>query len=96
MDIYTRGLQVYIQLEAFAQEALEELERRGLHIEVVEPTRGLIQARIPFDRLEDVSQLSFVKFIRLPELLAHKATRSSVRILCGSSWGPLGLTSASG
>jgi len=71
MDIDTRGLQVYIQLEAFAQEALEELERRGLHIEVVEPTRGLIQARIPFDRLEDVSQLPFVKFIRLPEYSYH-------------------------
>jgi Subtilase family len=71
MDVDSRGLQVYIELETFTQEAVEELESRGLHIEILEPSLRLVQARIPFDRLEAVSQLPFVKFIRLPEYNYH-------------------------
>jgi hypothetical protein len=67
MAIDTQGLQVYIELEAFAPEVVEALETQGLSIEVVEPTLRLIQARLPLDRVEAVSQLPFVKFIRLPD-----------------------------
>jgi hypothetical protein len=67
IDINAQGLQVYIELQGFAPSVVGELGQRGVHIEVVEPTRRLIQARIPVDRLDEVSQLPFVKFIRPPD-----------------------------
>jgi hypothetical protein len=67
LDINAHGVQVYIELERFDQDFVEALEMHGLNLEVVEPTLRLIQARIPLDRIEAVSQLPFVKFIRLPD-----------------------------
>jgi hypothetical protein len=67
MDINAEGLQVYIGLEAFDQQSLAQLQGRGAIVEVMAPDHRLIQARIPLDRIERVSQLRFVRFIRLPD-----------------------------
>lgn len=70
LDINANGLQVYIELEEVRpriQEMIEGLKAFGVTIEIVEPVAKLVQARIPLDRIERVSQLPFVKFIRLPD-----------------------------
>jgi subtilisin family serine protease len=67
MDTSEKGLQVYIELEELSQEILEQLKTWDVTIEIVEPIHKLVQARIPLDRLEQVSRFPFVKFIRLPD-----------------------------
>jgi Subtilase family/FG-GAP-like repeat len=67
MDINAQGLQVYIGLEEFDQGLLAQVQGRGAIIEIVAPDQRLIQARLPLDRIEQVSQLRFVRFIRLPD-----------------------------
>jgi subtilisin family serine protease len=67
MDTNEQGLQVYIELNELGQEILEQLKTSGVTIEIVESIRKLLQARIPLDRLEQVSRFPFVKFIRLPD-----------------------------
>jgi subtilase family protein/VCBS repeat protein len=67
MDSSTDALQVYIELEAFDQGIPAQLQGRGVTIEIVAPDHRLIQARIPLHRIEQVSRLPFVKFIRLPD-----------------------------
>jgi hypothetical protein len=60
-------LQVYIELTEFDQGMVAQLQGHGAIIEIVAPDHRLIQARIPLDRIEQVSRLPFVKFIRLPD-----------------------------
>jgi hypothetical protein len=67
MDINAQGLQVYVELEEVGPAILEELKSHGTMIEIVAPSARIIQARIPLDRIEQVGQLPFVRFIRLPD-----------------------------
>jgi putative transposon-encoded protein len=67
MDSRADSLQVYIELEAFDQGILAQLRAQGAVIEIVAPDRRLVQARLPLDRIEQVSRLPFVRFIRLPD-----------------------------
>ncbi|MGH8064143.1 MAG: S8 family serine peptidase [Candidatus Entotheonellia bacterium] len=67
MDSSADVLQVYIELEAFDQGILAQLQDQGAIIEIVAPDHRLIQARLPLDRIEQVSRLPFVRFIRLPD-----------------------------
>jgi YVTN family beta-propeller protein len=67
MDINEKRLQVYIELKELGQEILEQLKTWGVTIKIAKPIHKLVQARIPFDRIEQVSRFRFVKFIRLPD-----------------------------
>src|SRR3990172_2558366 len=57
------NIQTYIYMENMDQENISKLESMNVKIEIVNSKYNLIQAWIPFDIVEEVASLSFVKKI---------------------------------
>ena len=60
------SIQTYIHVDTFGDEEKALLEKYEVVIEVANKELGIIQAWIPFDRVNEVAQLSFVKRITPP------------------------------
>jgi subtilisin family serine protease len=63
----------YIYTTSTDQNTLQELEALGARIELTNHQHAIVQAWIPFDKLEAIADLSFVKRIRTP---GYAVTRS--------------------
>ncbi len=59
-------VQVYILVDEVTDEKLDALRRAGATVELKDAPRRLVQARVPVTRLEEVADLPFVQFVRLP------------------------------
>jgi subtilisin family serine protease len=59
-------IQTYIYLQNTDKENISKLESMGVKIEIVNAKYDIVQAWIPFDKIEEVSNLSFVKKITPP------------------------------
>ncbi|MBF8302071.1 MAG: cell surface protein, partial [Candidatus Dadabacteria bacterium] len=60
------NIQTYIYMENMDQENISKLESMNVKIEIVNSKYNLIQAWIPFDIVEEVASLNFVKKITPP------------------------------
>ncbi len=60
------NIQTYIYMENMDQDNISKLESMNVKIEIVNSKFNLIQAWIPFDKVEEVASLSFVKKITPP------------------------------
>ena len=60
------AIQVYIHVEPVGDAAISVLETYKVTIEIVNEELGIIQAWIPFDRIDEVAGLPFVKRITPP------------------------------
>jgi hypothetical protein len=59
-------VQVYVLLQAVDDAALQALSAHGVTVEIRDPARKRVQARVPAGRLQEVASLPMVTFIRLP------------------------------
>ena len=64
--------QVYILMSAVTDATVAELTAAGVTIEIRDPGRRRVQARIPVSSLQAVAQLSIVDAIRLPTYARHR------------------------
>ena len=64
-------VQVYILMSAVNDERLAQLRAGGATIEIPDPARRRVQARVPATRLQSIAALPFVDFIRLPTYARH-------------------------
>jgi len=60
------NIQTYIYMENMDQENISKLESMDVKIEIVNSKFNLIQAWVPFDKVEEVASLSFVRKITPP------------------------------
>src|SRR3990172_6439969 len=60
------NIQTYIYMENMDQDNISKLESMNVKIEIVNSKYNLIQAWIPFDKVEEVASLNFVKKITPP------------------------------
>jgi hypothetical protein len=60
------SIQTYIHVDTFGAEEKALLEKYEAVIEITNEKLGIVQAWIPFDRINEVAQLSFVKRITPP------------------------------
>src|SRR3989337_1884414 len=60
------NIQTYIYMENMDQENISKLESMNVKIEIVNSKYNLIQAWVPFDEVEEVASLNFVKKITPP------------------------------
>ncbi len=60
------GVQVYILLSDWSDDILSGLQAAGITIEIADRASRRVQARVPASRLQAVSTLPFVTFIRTP------------------------------
>src|SRR4030065_253704 len=60
------NVQSYIYMENMDQENISQLESMDVKIEIVNPKFNLIQAWVPFDKVEELASLNFVKKITPP------------------------------
>ena len=60
-------VQVYIELTAVGEAEQMMLTARGITVELANEELATVQAWIPLDRLEEVTQLPFVKKIKVPD-----------------------------
>lgn len=67
MRINANGeVQVYVLVTEINDDNLKQLESAGVTIQLKEDKRQLVQALVPVSRLAQVSELPFVRFVRLP------------------------------
>ena len=59
-------VQVYILVQSLTDETLRDLQQHGATIEIPDPGRKRVQARLPATRLQEIAALPFVTFVRLP------------------------------
>lgn len=59
-------VQVILSLSAVTSENLDHLSGHGVVIEAEQVAEKLVQARIPLNRVQEVSELPFIRQIRLP------------------------------
>ncbi len=71
------AIQTYIHVERFGSSDNDSLRALGVHIEHYNPKTNIVQAWIPADRLESVSNLSFVTRLTPPQY-AHPRTGSKL------------------
>ena len=64
-------VQVYILMSAVNEERIAQLRAGGATIEIPDPARRRVQARVPATRLKSIAALPFVDFIRLPTYARH-------------------------
>ena len=62
----TGRIQTVIQVTTVDKQVESVLEQQGVHIDITDEALHLIQAWIPFERVEQVAQLPFVRYIRPP------------------------------
>jgi len=60
-------LEVMIRMTEITADMLKELEDHGSAIEMYDQAQNLVQAWIPFDKITEVADLNFVKFLDLPD-----------------------------
>src|SRR3989337_2040421 len=60
------NIQTYIHMENMDQDNISKLESMNVKIEIVNSKYNLIQAWVPFDKVEEVASLNFVKKITPP------------------------------
>lgn len=60
------NIQAYIYVQDTNKESISEIESIGVKIEIVSTKYNIIQGWIPFDKVEEVANLSFVKKITPP------------------------------
>src|SRR3990170_4030082 len=60
------NIQTYIYMENMDQDNISKLESMNVKIEIVNPKFNLIQAWVPFDKVEELASLNFVKKITPP------------------------------
>jgi hypothetical protein len=63
---HTGRLQAVVLVTAVEERMVSQLEAHQAHVEIADAELRLIQAWIPFDRLEDIATLPFVHAIRPP------------------------------
>jgi len=66
-------VQVYVLMDEVTDEHLQELIAAGATIEIPDPERRRVQARIPVAQLASVAALPSVSFIRLPSYPVRRA-----------------------
>jgi subtilisin family serine protease len=66
------NIQTYIRFHTFGKAERAQLEGYDANIEIVNEDQGIIQAWIPFDTVDEVAQLPFVKLITPP---GYRVTR---------------------
>jgi hypothetical protein len=66
------NIQTYIRFHTFGKAERAQLEGYDVNIEIVNEDQGIIQAWIPFDTVDEVAQLPFVKLITPP---GYRVTR---------------------
>ncbi len=60
------NIHTYVRVRTFSSAERAQLEAYEVKIEIINEEHGIIQAWIPFDRVDEVSQLPFVKLITPP------------------------------
>jgi subtilase family protein/ASPM-SPD-2-Hydin domain-containing protein len=60
------SVQVYIEVNELTDQELAQIESAGITVEVVAKNRKTVQARVPAPLLAAVTDLPFVRFVRLP------------------------------
>src|SRR5262249_5573765 len=68
-------VQVYILLDDVSDATIGRLSAAGAIIEIKDPDRRRVQARVPVSRLQAVAGLSVVSAIRLPTYARHRSGR---------------------
>lgn len=60
-------IQVYIDVDQISPELLRQLKATEVSIELTNPTLWIIQAWVPFDRIEELADRQSVTRIRPPD-----------------------------
>lgn len=60
-------IQLYLDVDAISPELLSELQTLGVTIELTNPTLRIIQAWVPFDKIEKLADVQSVVRIRPPD-----------------------------
>jgi hypothetical protein len=66
------NIHALLLVSAIDEHVLSRLEEHRVRIDMVYDTLLLVQAWIPFDRLEDVAALPFVRYIRPPSYATRR------------------------
>jgi hypothetical protein len=67
-------IQVYVHVSSFEETNIGVLYEHEVEIEITNSKLGIIQAWIPFDRLDEVARLSFVEAITPPSYESPRGT----------------------
>jgi hypothetical protein len=70
---HTGRIQAVVLVTAVEEWVASQLEVHRAHIEIADAELRLIQAWIPFDRLEEIAALPFVRYIRPPSYAMRRA-----------------------
>jgi hypothetical protein len=66
-------VQVYIRVQEINDAALFALRAAEADVEIVNAKRRQVQARVPFDRIAEISALPFVEQVTQPDYAVHRA-----------------------
>jgi len=66
-------VQVYVIVTEMNADNISQLENAGVTVQLKDEKRHIIQALVPVSRLAQVSELPFVKFVRLPTYARRRA-----------------------
>jgi len=68
-DVDDQGnIRVYIRLYEFSDENIEKLTEEGVVVEIYDESQNLVQGKVASESVEEISNLSFVKFVDLPNI----------------------------
>jgi len=68
-DVDDQGnIRVYIRLYEFSDENIEKLTEEGVVVEIYDESQNLVQGKVASESVEGISNLSFVKFVDLPNI----------------------------
>jgi hypothetical protein len=70
-------VQVYILMAAVTDDTVRQLADAGVTIEIRDPARRRVQARLPVSRLQSVAALAIVDAIRLPTYARRRAGKAT-------------------
>jgi len=65
-------VQVYILVDEVNGENLQQLKAEGVTVEITDAAHRRVQARVPVGRLQAVTELPFVNFVRQPTYAVHR------------------------
>ncbi|MCH8063946.1 MAG: S8 family serine peptidase, partial [Chloroflexi bacterium] len=66
-------IQAYIFVEESGEDEIESLEKLGARVEIVNQDHNIVQAWIPFDKVEPMAELGIVRKIRTPDYAFTRA-----------------------
>ena len=64
---HDQKLRVYIESDALDEDVLSDLQAAGVEIELVNDTLGVIQGKVPLDRILELADHPDINYIRLPD-----------------------------